>query len=65
MNEEEGKQLIEEAMGQGITFLIQQIHTVSVDQEELVGEVLKGKRHEIVLATKGGIQPLLNGGVYK
>ncbi len=25
---------------------------------------MKGKRHEVVLATKGGIQPLLNGEVY-
>ena len=33
VNEEEGKRLIEEAMGQGITLLIQQIHTVSADQK--------------------------------
>ncbi len=33
VNEGEGKQLIEEAMEQGITFLIQQIHTVSADQK--------------------------------
>lgn len=32
VNEEEGKQLVEEAIQQGITFLIQQIHMVSVDQ---------------------------------
>ena len=33
VNEEEGKQLIEEAMGQGLPLLIQQIHTVSADQK--------------------------------
>lgn len=32
VNEEEGKRLIEEAIQQGITFLIQRIHTVSVDK---------------------------------
>ncbi len=30
----------------------------------MIGEVLKEKRHEFVLATKGGIQPLLNGETY-
>ncbi|OPD60039.1 aldo/keto reductase [Bacillus anthracis] len=64
VNEEEGKQLIEEAMGQGITFFDTADSYGFGRSEELVGEVLKGKRHEIILATKGGIQPLLNGEVY-
>ncbi len=49
---EEGKQLIEEAMGQGITFIDTADSYGFGRSEELVGEVLKGKRHEVVLATK-------------
>lgn len=43
MNEEEGKQLIEEAMGQGITFFDTADSYGFGRSEELVGEVLKGK----------------------
>ncbi|WP_002148612.1 aldo/keto reductase [Bacillus cereus] len=64
VNEEEGKQMIEEAIQQGITFFDTADSYGVGRSEELVGEVLKGKRHEFVLATKGGIQPLLNGEVY-
>ncbi|BCD22974.1 hypothetical protein BC30090_1871 [Bacillus cereus] len=64
VNEGEGKQLIEEAMEQGITFFDTADSYGFGRSEELVGEVLKGKRHEVVFATKGGIQPLLNGEVY-
>ncbi|MED2934364.1 aldo/keto reductase [Bacillus wiedmannii] len=64
VNEGEGKQLIEEAIQQGITFFDTADSYGFGRSEELVGEVLKGKRHEVVLATKGGIQPLLNGEVY-
>ena len=64
MNEEEGKRLIEEAIQQGITFFDTADSYGFGRSEELVGEVLKGKRHEFVLATKGGIQPLLNGEVH-
>ncbi|MGN4423288.1 aldo/keto reductase [Bacillus cereus group sp. MYBK30-1] len=64
VNEEEGKQMIEEAIQQGITFFDTADSYGFGRSEELVGEVLKGKRHEYVLATKGGIQPLLNGEVY-
>ncbi|HFK1426044.1 MULTISPECIES: aldo/keto reductase [Bacillus cereus group] len=64
VNEEEGKRLIEEAMGQGITFFDTADSYGFGRSEELVGEVLKGKRHKVVFATKGGIQPLLNGEVY-
>lgn len=64
MNEEEGKQLVEEAIQQGITFFDTADSYGVGRSEELVGEVLKRKRHEIILATKGGIQPLLNGETY-
>lgn len=64
VNEEEGKRLIEEAIQQGITFFDTADSYGFGRSEELVGEVLKGKRHEFVLATKGGIQPLLNGEVH-
>ncbi|MBE5105025.1 aldo/keto reductase [Bacillus thuringiensis] len=64
MNEGEGKRLIEEAIQQGITFFDTADSYGFGRSEELVGEVLKEKRHGFVLATKGGIQPLLNGETY-
>ncbi len=64
VNEEEGKRLVEEAIQQGITFFDTADSYGFGRSEELVGEVLKGKRHEFILATKGGIQPLLNGETY-
>ncbi|PGA99679.1 oxidoreductase [Bacillus toyonensis] len=64
VNEEEGKRLIEEAILQGITFFDTADSYGFGRSEELIGEVLKEKRHEFVLATKGGIQPLLNGETY-
>ncbi|OTW85486.1 oxidoreductase [Bacillus thuringiensis serovar cameroun] len=64
VNEEEGKRLVEEAIQQGITFFDTADSYGFGRSEELVGEVLKGKRHEFILATKGGIQPLLNGKTY-
>ncbi|WP_257206677.1 aldo/keto reductase, partial [Bacillus thuringiensis] len=64
VNEEEGKQLVEEAIQQGITFFDTADSYGVGRSEELVGEVLKGKRHKLILATKGGIQPLLNGETY-
>ncbi|PEO31685.1 oxidoreductase [Bacillus toyonensis] len=64
MNEGEGKRLIEEAILQGITFFDTADSYGFGRSEELIGEVLKEKRHEFVLATKGGIQPLLNGETY-
>lgn len=65
VNEEEGKRLIEEAIQQGITFFDTADSYGFGRSEELVGGVLKGKkRHEFVLASKGGIQPLLNGETY-
>ncbi|MGE6536674.1 aldo/keto reductase [Bacillus luti] len=64
VNEEEGKRLIEEAIQQGITFFDTSDSYGFGRSEELVGQVLKRNRHEFVLATKGGIQPLLNGETY-
>ncbi|GAB6439930.1 aldo/keto reductase [Bacillus luti] len=64
VNEEEGKRLIEEAIQQGVTFFDTADSYGFGRSEELVGQVLKRNRHEFVLATKGGIQPLLNGGTY-
>ncbi|KFN01851.1 aldo/keto reductase [Bacillus clarus] len=61
VNEREGKQLIEEAIQQGITFLDTADAYGFGRSEELIGEVVKGKRQDFVLATKGGIQHLLNG----
>ncbi|KEK24188.1 aldo/keto reductase [Bacillus gaemokensis] len=61
VNEQEGMRMIEEAIGQGITF-IDTADTYGFGRsEELIGETIKGKRQDIVLATKGGIQPLLKG----
>ncbi|HGH7179783.1 aldo/keto reductase [Bacillus luti] len=64
VNEEEGKRLIEEAIQQGVTFFDTADSYGFGRSEELVGQVLKRNRHEFVLATKGGIQPLLNGETY-
>lgn len=64
VNEEEGKRLIEEAIQQGVTFFDTADSYGFGRSEELVGQVLKRNRHEVVLATKGGIQPLLNGETY-
>ncbi|MDM5154546.1 aldo/keto reductase [Bacillus sp. DX1.1] len=61
VNELEGTKMIEEALQQGITFLDTADAYGFGRSEELIGETLKGRRHEVVLATKGGIQPLSNG----
>ncbi|MDC2866818.1 aldo/keto reductase [Bacillus sp. BP-3] len=59
IDEAEGKKMIEEALYQGVTFF----DTADVygfgRSEELLGEVLRSKRKDIVLATKGGVQKLL------
>ncbi|WP_020060428.1 aldo/keto reductase [Bacillus sp. 123MFChir2] len=58
IDEKEGTQMIEEALNQGVTFF----DTADVygfgRSEELLGEGLRNKRKDIVLATKGGIQKL-------
>ncbi|MFI8707338.1 aldo/keto reductase [Bacillus sp. NPDC077411] len=59
IDEAEGTKMIEEALYQGVTFF----DTADVygfgRSEELLGEVLRRKRKDITLATKGGIQKLL------
>ncbi|ENQ3107483.1 aldo/keto reductase [Bacillus cereus] len=59
IDEAEGTKMIEEALYQGVTFF----DTADVygfgRSEELLGEVIRNKRNDIVLATKGGIQKLL------
>ena len=52
MNEEEGKQLIEEAMGQGITFIDTADSYGFGRSEELVGEVLKENATKLYLLQK-------------
>lgn len=61
LNEEQGKDLVKEALNLGITF----IDTADVygfgRSEELVGEVIKPYRSELKLATKGAVEKLDNG----
>lgn len=58
LDEEEGKDLVKEALNLGITF----IDTADVygfgRSEELVGEVIKAHRSELKLATKGAVEKL-------
>ncbi len=61
LDEEQGKMMVTEALHQGITFF----DTADVygfgRSEELLGEMLKKRRSDIVVATKGGIEKLPNG----
>lgn len=61
LDEEQGKELVKEALNLGITF----IDTADVygfgRSEELVGEVIKAHRSELKLATKGAVEKLDNG----
>ncbi|MEH7459619.1 aldo/keto reductase [Bacillus sp. JJ1127] len=61
VNEQEGIRMIEEALQQGITLIDTADSYGFGRSEELIGETIKRKRQELVLATKGGIQPLLSG----
>ncbi|EEL51057.1 MULTISPECIES: aldo/keto reductase [Bacillus cereus group] len=61
VNEHEGTKMIEEALFQGITFLDTADAYGFGRSEELIGETIKGKRQDLVLATKGGIQLLSDG----
>ncbi|MDZ5609078.1 aldo/keto reductase [Bacillus pseudomycoides] len=61
VNEQEGTKMIEEAIRQGVTF-IDTADAYGVGRsEELIGQTIKGKRQDVVLATKGGIQHLFKG----
>lgn len=61
LDEEQGKMMIAEALHQGITFF----DTADVygfgRSEELLGEMLKKKRSDVVIATKGGVEKLSTG----
>jgi myo-inositol catabolism protein IolS len=61
LDENQGRQMIEEALDQGITF----IDTADVygfgRSEEIIGEVLGSRRNDVVLATKGAIERLEDG----
>ena len=61
VNEQEGIRMIEEALQLGITLIDTADSYGFGRSEELIGETIKRKRQELVLATKGGIQPLLSG----
>ncbi|MCM3004064.1 aldo/keto reductase [Priestia koreensis] len=58
LDEEQGKEMVREALNIGITF----VDTADVygfgRSEELVGQVIKGKRSELQLATKGAVEKL-------
>ncbi|MEC0229158.1 aldo/keto reductase [Paenibacillus alba] len=57
LNEEVGKDLVRAAINHGVNFLDTAFFYGTGRSEELVGEVVKeaGKRHELILATKGGL----------
>ncbi|WP_459501203.1 aldo/keto reductase [Bacillus sp. C1] len=61
VDEQEGTKMIEEALQQGITFIDTADSYGFGRSEELIGRTIKGKRQELVLSTKGGIQLLANG----
>jgi len=57
LNEEVGKDLVRAAINLGVNFLDTAFFYGTGRSEELIGEVIKeaGKRHELILATKGGL----------
>ncbi|MED1916674.1 aldo/keto reductase [Bacillus thuringiensis] len=57
LNEEVGKDLVRAAINHGVNFLDTAFFYGTGRSEELIGEVIKeaGKRHELILATKGGL----------
>lgn len=61
LDENQGVKLVHEAINQGITL----IDTANVygfgRSEELVGQAIKGHRHNLQIATKGAEQPLEDG----
>ncbi|MFS0556673.1 aldo/keto reductase [Brevibacillus sp. 179-C9.3 HS] len=61
LDEEQGKLMIAEALHQGITFFDTADAYGFGRSEELVGEMLKKKRSEVVIATKGGIEKRSDG----
>ncbi|WP_312118369.1 aldo/keto reductase [Brevibacillus reuszeri] len=57
LNEEVGKDLVQAAINHGVNFLDTAFFYGTGRSEELIGEVIKevGNRHELILATKGGL----------
>ncbi|NRR21298.1 aldo/keto reductase [Brevibacillus sp. MS2.2] len=57
LNEEVGKDLVRAAINHGVNFLDTAFFYGTGRSEELIGDVIKeaGKRHELILATKGGL----------
>ncbi|MFE6707645.1 aldo/keto reductase [Bacillus thuringiensis] len=61
IDEEQGKKMIEEAIRGGITFFDTSDSYGLGRSEEILGETIKHKRSELVIATKGGIEKLNDG----
>lgn len=57
INEEVGRDLVRAAINHGVNFLDTAFFYGTGRSEELIGEVIKeaGKRHDLILATKGGL----------
>ncbi|AJH72091.1 protein IolS [Bacillus cereus ATCC 4342] len=62
-DEELGRKVIEEAVSGGVTFFDTSDSYGFGRSEEILGETIKNKRSELVIATKGGIERLDNGSV--
>lgn len=63
VNEHTGKQTVKEAIEKGITFLDTADAYGFGRSEQLIGEVVRDCRNNLVLATKGGIEKLDNGSI--
>lgn len=62
-DEELGRKVIEEAVSGGVTFFDTSDSYGFGRSEEILGETIKNKRSELVIATKGGIEKLDNGSI--
>lgn len=62
-DEEQGKKMIEEAVSGGVTFFDTADSYGFGRSEEILGETIRHKRSELVIATKGGIEKLNNGSI--
>lgn len=62
-DEEQGKKMIEEAVSGGVTFFDTSDSYGFGRSEEILGETIRHKRSEVVIATKGGIEKLNNGSI--
>ena len=62
-DEEQGKKMIEEAVSGGVIFFDTADSYGFGRSEEILGETIRHKRSELVIATKGGIEKLNNGSI--